>query len=52
VSDADTASSYTVRSRLFGIVHRVLGDATGVEDVVQDTWIRRQTTDRSAVRDA
>jgi RNA polymerase sigma-70 factor (ECF subfamily) len=51
VSDADTASFYAVRSRLFGIAYRVIGDATEAEDVVQDTWIRWQTTDRSAVRD-
>jgi RNA polymerase sigma-70 factor (ECF subfamily) len=51
VSDADAASFHAVRPRLFGIAYRVLGDATEAEDVVQDTWIRWQTTDRSAVRD-
>jgi RNA polymerase sigma-70 factor, ECF subfamily len=52
VSDADAASFHAVRPRLFGIAYRVLGDATEAEDVVQDTWIRWQTTDRTVVRDA
>jgi RNA polymerase sigma-70 factor, ECF subfamily len=52
VSDADAASFHAVRPRLLGIAFRVLGDATEAQDVVQDTWIRWQTTDRSAVRDA
>ena len=52
VSDADTASFQTVRPRLFGIAYRVLGSAAEAEDVVQDTWIRWQGTDRSKVRDA
>jgi RNA polymerase sigma-70 factor (ECF subfamily) len=52
VSTADAASFHAVRPRLFGIACRVLGDATEAEDVVQDTWIRWQTTDRSAVRNA
>jgi RNA polymerase sigma-70 factor (ECF subfamily) len=52
VSDADSASFETVRPRLFGIACRVLGDKTEAEDVVQDAWIRWQTTDRRAVRDA
>ncbi len=50
VSDADAASFHAVRSRLFGIAYRVLGDATEADDIVQDTWIRWQTTDRSHVR--
>jgi RNA polymerase sigma-70 factor (ECF subfamily) len=52
MSDADAASFQAVRSRLFGIAYRVLGDATEADDVVQDAWIRWQTTDRSDVRDA
>ena len=52
VSDADAASFQTVRPRLFGIAYRVLGSATEADDVVQDTWIRWQGTDRSKVRDA
>ena len=51
VSDADVASFHTVRPRLFGIAYRVLGCANEADDVVQDTWIRWQGTDRSKVRD-
>jgi RNA polymerase sigma factor (sigma-70 family) len=52
VSEADAASFQTVRPRLFGIADRVLGSASEADDVVQDTWIRWQVTDRSKVRDA
>ncbi|HZW41536.1 MAG TPA: RNA polymerase sigma-70 factor [Agromyces sp.] len=40
-----------VRQRLFGIAYRMLGSATEAEDIVQDTWLRWQGTDRSAVQD-
>jgi RNA polymerase sigma-70 factor (ECF subfamily) len=42
----------SVRPRLFGIAYRMLGSAAEAEDVVQDTWVRWQTTDRGVVRDA
>jgi RNA polymerase sigma factor (sigma-70 family) len=41
-----------MRPRLFGIVYRMLGNAAEAEDVVQDVWVRWQTTDRTHVRDA
>ncbi|MET8965030.1 RNA polymerase sigma-70 factor [Streptomyces sp. NPDC004074] len=41
-----------LRPRLFGIAYRMLGSAAEAEDVVQDAWVRWQTTDRSAVLDA
>jgi RNA polymerase sigma factor (sigma-70 family) len=41
-----------MRPRLFGIAYRMLGSAAEAEDVVQDVWLRWQTTDRSIVRDA
>ena len=45
-------SFQTARPRLYGIANRVTGDAAEADDVVQDTWIRWQGTDRSVVRDA
>jgi len=41
-----------MRPRLFGIAFRMLGSAAEAEDIVQDVWVRWQTTDRSVVRDA
>ena len=35
-----------VRPRLFGIAYRMLGSAAEAEDIVQDVWLRWQTTDR------
>ncbi len=52
VSAADTASFHAERRRLFGIAYRILDNSVDAEDVVQDTWIRWQTTDRTKVRDA
>jgi RNA polymerase sigma-70 factor (ECF subfamily) len=52
VSETDAAVFQTVRPRLFGIAYRVLGSASEADDVVQETWIRWQGTDRSTVRDA
>jgi RNA polymerase sigma factor (sigma-70 family) len=42
----------SMRPRLFGIAYRMLGSAAEAEDIVQDVWLRWQTTDRSVVRDA
>jgi len=42
----------SVRPRLFGIAYRMLGSAAEAEDLVQDVWMRWQTTDRKAVQDA
>jgi RNA polymerase sigma-70 factor (ECF subfamily) len=50
--DDGLAAFMSVRSRLFGIAYRMLGSAAEAEDVVQDVWLRWQTTDRSVVRDA
>ena len=38
-----------VRPRLFGIAYRMLGSASEAEDVVQDVWLRWQSTNRKAV---
>ena len=40
------------RARLLGIANRILKSAAEAEDLVQDVWVRWQTTDRSTVRDA
>ncbi len=46
----EAAAVFTsVRPRLFGIAYRMLSSAAEAEDVVQDAWLRWQTTDRSAV---
>ena len=34
---------------MFGIAYRILGSAAEAEDIVQDVWLRWQTTNRSAV---
>src|SRR3954453_16302790 len=38
-----------VRPRLFGIAYRMLGSVSEAEDLVQDVWLRWQTTDRGVV---
>jgi RNA polymerase sigma-70 factor (ECF subfamily) len=38
-----------VRPRLFGIAYRMLGSAAEAEDIVQDVWLRWQSTNRNAV---
>jgi RNA polymerase sigma factor (sigma-70 family) len=40
----------SVRPRLFNIAYRMLGNAAEAEDIVQDVWLRWQTTDRTAIR--
>ncbi|MFI7455410.1 sigma-70 family RNA polymerase sigma factor [Nonomuraea sp. NPDC049714] len=39
----------TTRPRLFAIAYRYLGDAGKAEDVVQETWLRWERADRTAV---
>jgi RNA polymerase sigma-70 factor (ECF subfamily) len=52
-TDEDGLSAFlSARARLFGIAYRVLRSAAEAEDIVQDVWIRWQTTERSAVRNA
>jgi RNA polymerase sigma-70 factor (ECF subfamily) len=38
-----------VRPRLFGIAYRMLGSAAEAEDVVQDVWMRWQSTNRNTI---
>lgn len=51
VDDA-LAAFVSVRRRLFGIAYRILASAAEAEDIVQDVWLRWQTTDRSVILDA
>jgi RNA polymerase sigma-70 factor (ECF subfamily) len=39
----------SVRPRLFGIAYRMLGSAAEAEDIVQDVWVRWQSTNRCTV---
>jgi len=47
--DDGLAQFLTVRPRLFGIAYRMLRSAPQAEDIVQDVWVRWQTTDRSRI---
>ena len=38
-----------VRARLFGIAYRMLGSAAEADDIVQEVWLRWQSTNRSVV---
>jgi RNA polymerase sigma-70 factor (ECF subfamily) len=49
--DEDLGVFHGVRPRLFGIAYRMLGSAFEADDVVQDVWVRWQTTNRKAVQD-
>ena len=52
-SNDDGLSAFLgARARLLGIANRILKSAAEAEDLVQDVWVRWQTTDRSTVRDA
>lgn len=50
-SDPALSEFMRVRPRLFGIAYRMLGSAADAEDILQNAWVRWQTTDRNAVLD-
>ncbi|MFJ3779172.1 RNA polymerase sigma-70 factor [Streptomyces sp. NPDC090075] len=49
--DQATKDFLSARSQLFGIAYRLLGSAVEAEDVVQETWLRWQNTDRARVQE-
>jgi RNA polymerase sigma-70 factor (ECF subfamily) len=49
--DRATKEFIAARPQLFGIAYRVIGSAVEAEDVVQETWVRWQNTDRADVRE-
>jgi len=48
--DDGLSAFVSVRPRLFGIAYRMLGSSAEAEDVLQEVWVRWQTTDRDRVR--
>jgi RNA polymerase sigma-70 factor (ECF subfamily) len=51
MTPAHVTSFEAVRPRLFGIACRTLAGTADADDVVQDAWIRWQSTDCNEVRD-
>ena len=51
IADEGLSAFMRVRPRIFALAYRMLGSAAAAEDIVQDVWVRWQTTDRSVVRD-
>ncbi|MFF8980764.1 RNA polymerase sigma-70 factor [Streptomyces eurythermus] len=49
--DQATKDFLSARPQLFGVAYRVLGSAVEAEDVVQETWVRWQNTDRAKVHE-
>ena len=49
LSDDGLSVFAPVRPRLFGIAYRMLGSTAEAEDVVQDVWMRWQSTNRNVV---
>jgi len=48
--DDGLATFVHVRGRLFGIAYRMLGSASEADDVVQDVWLRWQSTNQNKVQ--
>ena len=51
-ADDGLSAFLRARPRLFGIAYRMLGSAAEAEDIVQDVWVRWQTTNRSVVQNS
>ena len=48
--DDGLSAFFLVRARLFGIAYRMIGNAAEADDIVQEVWLRWQSTDRSIVQ--
>lgn len=51
MNDESLSTFLKLRPRLLAIARRMLGCAAAAEDIVQDVWLRWQTTDHRVVRD-
>jgi len=50
--DSGLSVFFSMRRRLFGIAYRLLGSAAAADDIVQDVWLRWQSTNRSVVQNS
>jgi RNA polymerase sigma-70 factor (ECF subfamily) len=50
VADDGLTAFLSARARLFGVAYRMVGSAAEAEDIVQDVWVRWQTTDRRPIK--
>jgi len=48
--DGGLSAFCSVRARLYGIACRMLGSAAEAEDIVQDVWLRWESTNRSVIQ--
>ncbi|MET7293085.1 RNA polymerase sigma-70 factor [Streptomyces griseoloalbus] len=49
--DRATRDFLAARPQLFGIAYRVLGSSAEAEDILQETWLRWQKTDRTDIHE-
>ncbi|MEU9351441.1 RNA polymerase sigma-70 factor [Streptomyces griseoloalbus] len=49
--DRATRDFLAARPQLFGIAYRVLGSSAEAEDILQETWLRWQNTDRTDIHE-
>ena len=49
-TDSDIDAFERRRARLFGVAYRMLGTVEDAEDILQETWLRWQRADATAVR--
>ena len=50
-NDSGLSVFFSMRRRLFGIAYRMLGSAAEADDIVQDVWLRWQSTNQGVVQD-